>query len=156
MSSTTIYHIHHKIPRYMGGTDDPSNLIELTIEEHALAHKRLYEQYGNHQDFIAWKALSGQITYAEATKLAQSLRDTSYMQTKKYKDKMSKSKLGCTAWNKGKTGVQDFSKITGSNNYRSVSCSFKGKEYSTIREAMEDTGMSKYRLYQHPDFIRQT
>lgn len=156
MPSNTIYHVHHKIPRYMGGTDDPDNLVKLTIEEHAQAHKDLYEQHGNHQDFIAWKALSHQITNAEATRLAQSLRDTSYMQTDEYRSKISKAKSGCTPWNKGKTKVQDFSKITGSNNYRAVKCSFKGKEYSTVKEAMNDTGMSKYRLYQHPDFMRQT
>lgn len=45
----------------MGGTDDPSNLIELTVEDHAEAHRKLWEQYGNWQDEIAWKALSGQI-----------------------------------------------------------------------------------------------
>jgi hypothetical protein len=27
-------HIHHVIPLHMGGTDEPSNLIELTIAEH--------------------------------------------------------------------------------------------------------------------------
>jgi hypothetical protein len=49
----------------MGGSDDPSNLIELTIGEHAEAHKKLYEQYGHWQDLIAWKGLSGQIGYEE-------------------------------------------------------------------------------------------
>jgi len=29
---------HHKIPRCRGGTDDPSNLVELTLYEHALIH----------------------------------------------------------------------------------------------------------------------
>lgn len=39
-------HKHHIIPRHMGGTDDPSNLVELTVEKHAEAHRQLYEQYG--------------------------------------------------------------------------------------------------------------
>ena len=52
-------HIHHIIPRHMGGTDDPSNLIELTIEEHAEAHLKLYEQYGKRQDLWAYYLLSG-------------------------------------------------------------------------------------------------
>jgi hypothetical protein len=43
----------------MGGSDERSNLIELTIEEHAEAHRKLYEEYHNWQDEIAWKALSG-------------------------------------------------------------------------------------------------
>ena len=39
-------HKHHIIPKHMGGTDDPSNLIELSVEEHAEAHKVLFEKYG--------------------------------------------------------------------------------------------------------------
>lgn len=61
MSSKTIYHNHHIIPKHMGGTDDPSNLVRLTVEEHAEAHRNLYEEYGRWQDYLAWKALSGQI-----------------------------------------------------------------------------------------------
>jgi hypothetical protein len=45
----------------MGGTDDPSNIVELTIEEHAEAHKLLWENHRCWQDEIAWKALSGRI-----------------------------------------------------------------------------------------------
>lgn len=45
----------------MGGTDDPSNLILLTVEEHAEAHRKLFEQHGKWQDNVAWKALSGAI-----------------------------------------------------------------------------------------------
>lgn len=49
----------------MGGTDDPANLIELTIEEHAEAHRLLWETHGRWQDEVAWKALSGQIDASE-------------------------------------------------------------------------------------------
>jgi len=59
--SKTIYHKHHIIPKHMGGTDDPSNLVRLTVEEHAQAHKELYEKYGYQQDLIAYKALKGTI-----------------------------------------------------------------------------------------------
>lgn len=58
-------HKHHIIPKHMGGTDDPNNLIELTIEEHAEAHKKLYEDYGKIEDYWAWKGLSGQIDKEE-------------------------------------------------------------------------------------------
>jgi hypothetical protein len=36
MSNATLKHIHHIVPKHMGGTDDPSNLVELTVAEHAL------------------------------------------------------------------------------------------------------------------------
>jgi len=49
----------------MGGTDDPSNLIELTPEEHAEAHRVLYEEHGRWQDRVAWIGLAGLATKAE-------------------------------------------------------------------------------------------
>jgi hypothetical protein len=49
----------------MGGTDDPSNLVELTVEEHAEAHRLLWEEHGNVYDYIAWKGLSGDKTTSE-------------------------------------------------------------------------------------------
>lgn len=55
-------HKHHIIPKHMGGTDDPSNIIELTIEEHAKAHKELYEKFGKKEDWLAWKGLEGSIS----------------------------------------------------------------------------------------------
>jgi hypothetical protein len=63
-------HKHHIIPKHAGGTDDPENLIELTVEEHAEAHRKLYEEDGRWQDLVAWKALSGQITTDEARREA--------------------------------------------------------------------------------------
>jgi hypothetical protein len=68
-----IYHIHHIVPKHAGGTDDPSNLIKLTIQEHAEAHRILFERHGKKEDEIAWKALSGQISIDEAKKQAQRL-----------------------------------------------------------------------------------
>lgn len=68
----TIYHKHHIIPRHVGGTDDLTNLILLTVEEHADAHRLLYEAHGRLQDFYAWKGLSGQIDIDdERTKMYQ-------------------------------------------------------------------------------------
>ena len=58
-------HIHHIIPRHMGGTDDPSNLIELTVEEHATAHLKLYEQYKNEKDLLAYQCLMGYLSKEE-------------------------------------------------------------------------------------------
>ena len=43
----------------MGGSDDPSNIILLTIENHANAHRQLYEKYNKIEDYFAWKGLEG-------------------------------------------------------------------------------------------------
>ena len=63
-------HKHHIIPKHAGGSNDKSNIIELTVEQHSEAHRILYEKYGRWQDKIAWKALSGQITSDEARRQA--------------------------------------------------------------------------------------
>ena len=52
----------------MGGTDEPSNLIELTVEEHAEAHRLLWEKYNMKQDWLAWQGLSGYIGKEEIIK----------------------------------------------------------------------------------------
>ena len=82
-------HIHHIVPRHMGGTDDPSNLIELSVEEHAEAHKKLYEKYGCEYDRIAWLGLAGIIGKEEIVKKV-----------------ISEANKGKTPWNKGAKGVQ--------------------------------------------------
>lgn len=82
-------HKHHIIPRHMGGSDDPSNIVELTIEEHAEAHRLLYEEHGRWQDKLAWLGLSGQIGKEEIIRM-----------------KNSEAHKGQEPWNKGKTGCQ--------------------------------------------------
>lgn len=88
----TIYHKHHIIPRHMGGTDEPSNLIKLTIEEHAVAHKTLWEEHGLWQDKIAWQMLSGQISGAEAAQEVRRLANLGKKKSEETKKKISISK----------------------------------------------------------------
>ena len=64
-------HKHHIIPKHMGGTDEPSNIIELSREEHAKAHLELYEKYGKMQDLGAYYLLTGQTD--EANRIACSI-----------------------------------------------------------------------------------
>lgn len=51
-------HRHHIIPKHMGGTDDPANIEYLTPEEHAVAHLKLWEEYGLPEDAMAFNSLS--------------------------------------------------------------------------------------------------
>ena len=64
-------HKHHIIPRHMGGTNDPSNIVLCTIAEHAEHHKVLFEKHGLEWDRIAWLSLSGQINVNEAKRMVQ-------------------------------------------------------------------------------------
>lgn len=85
----------------MGGTDDPSNLVELTVEEHAEAHRKLWERFGLQEDFLAWKGLSGQIPSKEIIRMAMkhgSLKRAEAAKgiplSKKHKERISVAKKG--------------------------------------------------------------
>ncbi len=63
-------HKHHIIPKHQGGTDDSSNLKEVTLEEHIQIHRDLFEKYGRWQDELAYKGLSGQLSKEEIWRIA--------------------------------------------------------------------------------------
>jgi hypothetical protein len=54
----------------MGGTDAPENLTKLTIEEHAEAHRKLYEEHGKWEDLIAYLGLQKLLDSDEAARIA--------------------------------------------------------------------------------------
>jgi len=58
-------HKHHIIPRYMDGPDSSENLVEVTVTQHAMFHFCNYQLWGNDEDKLAWRALSGQIDVDE-------------------------------------------------------------------------------------------
>ena len=89
-----MFHIHHIIPKHMGGTDDPENLTTLTIEEHADAHKNLFDLYGKQEDYIAWMSLTTQIGREEIFKQTSSLGgkgNKGNPKSKEHREKISKS-----------------------------------------------------------------
>lgn len=52
--------VHHMVPRCLGGTDDKSNLVSLTPEEHYVAHQLLVKMHpGNTKLLWAAFAMSG-------------------------------------------------------------------------------------------------
>lgn len=67
-----VKHKHHIVPKHMGGSNDPSNMIELTVEQHAEAHQKLYEEFGHLQDKLAWQGLLGLVSTAEIVHTLQS------------------------------------------------------------------------------------
>ena len=87
-------HKHHIVPRHMGGTNEPENLIELTVEEHAEAHRILYEQHGKWQDYMAWKALSGQIKSDEIRRFLTTLALKGKPKSPEHAEKCRKARLG--------------------------------------------------------------
>jgi hypothetical protein len=101
-------HAHHIVPLHAGGSNDPDNIVFLTVEEHANAHKLLYETYNRWQDKIAWQMLSGQIGKEEAIYIAQKNSDKSWMKTPEGLELMKQAKQKAREegrypepWNKG-------------------------------------------------------
>jgi hypothetical protein len=82
----TVYHKHHIVPKH--------DLVTLTIQEHAEAHRILFEQYNRWQDRIAWLTLSGQIDSAEAARLSRIESNKTRVYSEKTKKKISESNKG--------------------------------------------------------------
>ena len=136
-------HKHHIIPRHMGGSDDSSNLIELSIEEHAEAHRMLWEQHGKWQDFIAWQGLSKNINsseiHSEATKsgMKEWWNNLSEEEKKDWKDRCSKRPDGWiphTGWtykqtDEAKEAIRQFQKtfVKTDEHKKNISINRKGK-----------------------------
>lgn len=125
----TIYHKHHIIPKHAGGTDDPSNIVELTVEEHAEAHRLLYEEHGRWQDKLAWRALSGQIGKEEIirTKCSEAMKGKTH--SEETKRKMSEALKGENHPNFGKP-LPEESKQKISEAQKGESNHFFGKNHS--------------------------
>jgi hypothetical protein len=168
-------HTHHIIPRHMGGTDDPSNLVELTVEEHAEAHRILYEQHGRWQDKVAWQGLVGLIGHDEIMQEMWNARrgEGNHFYGKKhtdeYKRRMSELKKGQGA---GIPKSEETRKRMRENHHRcragkdpwnkgktgtrtrtlaemesfSIKIVYEGKEYPSLKAASRATGISPYKL----------
>tara|TARA_B110000858_G_scaffold95786_1_gene110321 strand:+ start:2853 stop:3341 length:489 start_codon:yes stop_codon:yes gene_type:complete len=156
----------------MGGSDDPSNLIELTVEEHAEAHRKLYEEHGLWQDKVAWQGLAGLIGHDEIMREMWDARkgegNTFYgkKHTEETKRKISESRKGKgtgprdntnyliankgknkgkTPWNAGKTGAQRKRTPEEMASFSKV-ITYEGVEYPSLSAASRATGLSPYKL----------
>ena len=134
-------HKHHIIPRHAGGSNDPNNLVYLTVEEHAEAHRKLYEEYGRWEDDVAFKSLSGLIGKDEMWEEIYKNRKTwlGRKHTEETKKKISETKkrqerLGLTKAHNEEWRKNQSEKLMGHKSYETqksaVSKAMKGKPKS--------------------------
>ena len=78
-------HKHHKLPKYKGGTDDKSNIVLLTPENHAKLHLLRYHIFGDIRELGAYYALKGMTLEARKLSLQaanKALKDSNYAKLK--------------------------------------------------------------------------
>ena len=92
---------HHILPRSLGGSDDPSNIICLTVRQHYIAHWMLWKAYGGAMA-VAFDYMSGIKRYGsrlpsrtvEALKADVSKRISERPVSEETRKKQSQAKLG--------------------------------------------------------------
>lgn len=133
-----MYHYHHIIPRHMGGSDDPSNLKKVTVEQHAEEHRLLWEEHNHQEDYIAWKALSGQISSEEARIMAVKSANTDRKQTAEHVEKRMRA---LAEW-RAKHGHQTLGKKLGpasEERKRKIGAANKGNQYALGSKRTEES-----------------
>lgn len=150
-------HKHHILPKFMGGNDDDTNLIILSIEDHFLAHKILAEHCDNDTyisgnkmaaAYIAGRYKTYNLTKLEVGNLIREAKKEYYKNNEVWnkgkkglqfhstesKQKISNAGKGRKAWNKGLTKdtderVKKYAE-TSSLTIRTKGNSFKGKKHT--------------------------
>jgi hypothetical protein len=56
-------HKHHIVPKHAGGTDDPSNLVEVSVTQHAMFHYCEWRLHGRWEDKCAWQVLANNVKH---------------------------------------------------------------------------------------------
>lgn len=168
-----VTHKHHIVPRHAGGTDDPSNLVELTVEDHAIAHLVRYRIYKDERDHVAYRMLTGQISKQDAILLIQKLP-----KTEEHKKKIGDSVRGPLNGMYGKTiseeqreilrkansipkpglselykerckqGTHHLPVLFGGKNGMSRAIICDGVEYESVGTAAKALGVSRVTIYQ--------
>lgn len=157
-------HRHHIVPRHASGSDDPSNLVELSVEDHALAHKKLWEEHGRWQDKLAWQGLSGMISREEVIRLSISNTHKGKVRSLEERMKQAESLRGKPTKGRNAKGVSkpETHKLamrgkrphvnqTGGMNNAAKKISTPHGTFDTTQEAAKylskDRGFVRYRLY---------
>ena len=144
-------HKHHIIPRHMGGTDDPQNLVEVSVEQHAELHFSLYLEYGRWQDYRAACGLAGLGGWEDT--VGYGFKDRHHTDEVKQRISNKLKQRVLTEEHKSKIGAKHKGKVI-SQNHRNTLQKLWGKvihidgvEYPSIRAAARELQCSTNKIY---------
>ena len=131
---------HHILPRCMGGTDDPENLVSVSPRVHYILHLLLYKfverRYRKQMWFAVWNMSNQGKT--KTGSMYQFIREQASTNQREIQPKMP--------WNKGRKGYKinqrpqkGIPKVT---SYKPIE--YDGVIYQSIKEAVEKSGRSYY------------
>ena len=135
--------VHHIVPRCMGGSNEKSNLVALTPEEHYIAHLLLVKIHPSNNSLVYaanMMANRNNKSYGWVRrKFAQTLSEDrkGFKHTKAARKKMSEA-------GKGKLKPKDWKAKIGESHKKELE--YKGSVYKGFEELKEETGVS-YHLY---------
>ena len=142
-------HKHHKIPRHMGGTDEPSNIMECSVEEHAELHFALYLEHGHWQDWYAAMGLAGIIGKEEIVREQQSRAGIKGNTGRKRPDfveylKGEGRKHHGGGWNKGVPRTEEEKKLMSERRKGKGGEKHRGKVISEEHRRKQSDAMKEY------------
>jgi hypothetical protein len=112
---------HHIIPKSLGGSDDATNLVELTAREHFIAHLLLAKIHGGPMIYAAWTMMNAnkrkynnrQYSWVRneyskiiSEKIRDRNRNNKYMLGKKHSDETKEKISNAQKGNKNREGVK--------------------------------------------------
>jgi len=132
---------HHIVPRSLGGSDDPDNIIEVSPRVHYILHLLLYKMTTGKDASKMWFAVWN-MSHQGKVKTGAMYQ---YIREEASK-KQSRIRKSTPPWNKGKKGYKinqipqkGIPKVT---SYKPIE--YDGVIYQSIKEAVEKSGRSYY------------
>jgi len=155
---------HHIIPKSLGGNNDKSNLVALTLREHFICHMLLVKMTSggsrNKMVYALWKMCHSTKTKKSAFKLTsrtyESVKSlmktvrTSEDFTPEWRAKISASRTGQTSWNKGISRTEEErSKISATRKLRAKNPNWNLRPACSTEKAQKIrlANLNKKKLY---------